>query len=100
MARAGHDRHMKIVFFGTPDWAVPALELLARSRHSPILVVTQPPKRRERGGAASSSPVARACSRLGLPVVEPESVREDALLAHLAAQSPDFIVVVAYGKIF
>lgn len=91
---------MRIVFFGTPDWAVPSLEALARSSHSPLLIVTQPQKRRGRGSDLSSSPVAETGARLGLPVIAPESVKSQTFLAQVTELAPDLFVVVAYGKIF
>ncbi len=91
---------MRIVFFGTPDWAVPTLEALAASSHRPSLVVTQPAKRRGRGGEPSASPVAAASARLGLACIEPDAVRTPEFLERVRAEAPDLFVVVAYGKIF
>ena len=91
---------MRIVFFGTPDWAVPSLDALARSSEPPSLVVTQPRKRRGRGAGVSSSPIGDAGVRLGLRVIEPGSVKSEAFLALVAAERPDLFIVVAYGRIF
>jgi methionyl-tRNA formyltransferase len=91
---------MKIVFFGTPAWAVPSLEALARSQHSIVLAVTQPPRRRGRGGGASSSPVGEAAARLGIPVAEPASIKSSSALADMAHLAADLFVVVAYGRLF
>ena len=84
---------MKIVFFGTPGWAVPTLELLAASSCRPSLVVTQPTKRRGRGGEPSPSAVAAAARRLGLDVIEPESVRSEEFLGRMASEAAELFVV-------
>lgn len=92
---------MRVVFFGTPSWAVPSLEALAAAPFCTVsLVVTQPPKRRGRGLDLTGSPVARAAGRLDLPVVAPESLRKPSFAVRAGAESPDCFVVVAYGRIF
>lgn len=91
---------MRIVFFGTPEWAVPSLEALAAASHDIPLVVTQPARRRGRGSASSPSPVGATAGALGLPILEPDSVRSPEVVARLADAKADLFVVVAYGKIF
>jgi len=91
---------MRIVFFGTPDWAVPALEALLPTRNVVSLVVSQPTRRRGRGGAVSPSPVAAAAARAKIPILEPTTVKSPAFLSRLAQERPDLLVVVAYGRIF
>jgi methionyl-tRNA formyltransferase len=91
---------MKVVFFGTPDWAVPSLVALMGSEHRPSLVVTQPARRRGRAGAASPSPVAGTAARLGLPILEPESIRKTPFPEAMEREAADLFVVVAYGRIF
>ena len=90
---------MKTAFLGTPEWAVPALEALARSPHCPALVVTQPSKRRGRGMNPSPSPVGEASVRLGIPWVAPASVRVPEMMAMLGKACFDTLVVVAFGEI-
>lgn len=92
---------MKIVFFGTPQFAVPSLERLAQqSEFEVVAVVTQPDKRRGRGNELMPSPVKALATALGLPVWQPRSVKKDPeTLDHLRASNADVFVVVAYGQI-
>ncbi|MBC1219460.1 methionyl-tRNA formyltransferase [Nostoc sp. UCD121] len=92
---------MKIVFFGTPQFAVPTLEkLLNHSKFDVLAVVTQPDKRRERGNKLTPSPVKAIATARGLPVWQPEKVKKDTkTLAKLKELDADVFVVVAYGQI-
>jgi methionyl-tRNA formyltransferase len=92
---------MKIVFFGTPQFAVPTLEaLLSQSDHHVMTVVTQPDKRRGRGNELSPSPVKSVALAHQIPVWQPKSVKKDAeTLDLLRATQADIFVVVAYGQI-
>jgi len=92
---------MKIVFFGTPDFAIPSLDrLLARSEFEVLGVVTQPDKRRGRGSAVSFSPVKERSVQLGLPLWQPERLKKDPeTLGQLAAVGADIFAVVAYGQL-
>ncbi len=92
---------MKIVFFGTPHFAVPTLEaLLADPRFEVVAVVTQPDKRRGRGNELSASPVKAVAVAHQIPVWQPKSVKKDAeTLDALKASQADGFVVVAYGQI-
>jgi len=92
---------MKIVFFGTPDFAVPSLDrLLARSEFEVLGAVTQPDKRRGRGSAVSFSPVKERSVELGLPLWQPERLKKDPeTLEQLAAVGADIFAVVAYGQL-
>lgn len=88
----------KVVFMGSPDFAVPVLEALAG--HFPIRgVVTQPDRPAGRGGKLTTPPVKHAAQGLGIPVFQPESLRQPEALEHLAAWQPDVIVVAAFGQI-
>ena len=87
---------MRLVFFGTPDFAVPTLEALARE-HEVALVVAQPDKRAGRGLQLQSPAVARKANELGLRLAQPAKVRE--IVDAFAAVRPDAGIVVAYGKI-
>lgn len=91
---------MRILFWGTPAYAVPSLQALNQAGHTLVGVVSQPDRRRGRGGALSPSPVKQQALELGVPVFTPERVRHDlALQAHLATLQADIYVVVAYGQI-
>lgn len=94
---------MKIVFMGTPDFAVPCLKMLAESSHEIAAVFTQPDKPKGRGYKMIPTPVKTAALEYGLPVYQPLSLRkgEDAekAMAILREIAPDVIVVTAYGQI-
>lgn len=92
---------MKIVFFGTPQFAVPTLnKLLSHSDIEVVAVVTQPDKRRGRGSKTQPSAVKRIASEHNLPVWQPKRIKKDrATLDLLAATGADVFVVVAYGQI-
>jgi len=89
---------MRIVFAGTPDFAVPCLQ--AAARHNEVVAVyTQPDRPAGRGRGLTASPVKQAALERGLPVYQPLSLRDPAAQAELAALQPDLLVVVAYGLI-
>jgi methionyl-tRNA formyltransferase len=90
---------LKVVFFGTPGFAVPTLEALLRSNHSVAAVVTQPDRPSGRGHRLSSPPVKALAIAAGLPVLQPPRLKDAALLAELASMGADFGIVAAYGKI-
>ena len=91
---------MRVVFFGTPDFAVPCLQaLLDSGRHSVAAVVTQPDKPKGRGQELQAPPVKELAVAHGIPVLQPASVRKPPFAPELAALAPDIAVVVAYGKI-
>jgi methionyl-tRNA formyltransferase len=90
---------MRVVFFGTPDFALPTLDALLRSRHQVVAVVTQPDRPRGRGQKTTGAPVKARALDAGLPVLQPDRLKEPAFLAALAALAPDLGVVAAYGKI-
>ena len=92
---------MRIVYFGTPQFAVPSLEkLIETSDIEVVAVVTQPDKRRGRGNKLIPSPVKDVAVAHDLPVWQPKSVKKDeATLDQLAATQADAFVVVAYGQI-
>jgi methionyl-tRNA formyltransferase len=89
---------MRLVFMGTPDFAVPALDALA-ARHDIACVYTRPPKPGGRGQQPRPSPVAARAEALGLPVRTPVSLRGPEAALGLAALRPEVAVVVAYGLI-
>lgn len=92
---------MRLVFFGTPDFAVPSLEkLLGDDRFQVVGVITQPDARRGRGKTVSASPVKELALQHGLPIYQPERLNKDtSVLQTLEASQADFFVVVAYGQI-
>lgn len=90
---------MRIVFFGTPDWAVPSLEALMRSGVEVTAVVTNPDRPSGRGMRLRPSPVKQAALGAGLDVLQPERARSPELHERLLELAPDAAVVVAYGSI-
>ena len=90
---------MRIIFMGTPEFAVPALRALAEARHEIACVYTQPPRPAGRGKKLMASPVQVAAEALGVPVRSPKSLRGEAEQAEFAALDADVAVVAAYGLI-
>ncbi|PRX36999.1 methionyl-tRNA formyltransferase [Meinhardsimonia xiamenensis] len=90
---------MRLVFMGTPDFAVPALEALAAAGHEIAAVYTQPPRPAGRGKKPRPSPVQARAEAMGLEVRHPVSLRDAAEQAAFAALKPEVAVVVAYGLI-
>ena len=90
---------MRIVFMGTPDFSVPALEALAGAGHQVVAAVTQPDKPKGRGKAVQMTPVKEKALELGIPVYQPVKVREPEFVEKLRSMEPDAIVVVAFGQI-
>lgn len=89
---------MRVIFMGSPAFAVPCLQQVA-AHHEVALVVTQPDKPAGRGGQLTAPAVKQAALALGLPVIQPRSMRKPEAAAELAAVGADLAVVVAYGKI-
>ena len=90
---------MKILFMGTPDFAVPILNSLVEEGHEVCAVITQPDKPAGRGFKLSQPPVKRRALELGIPVYQPETLKNEAILPLLQELSPELIAVAAYGKI-
>ncbi|HSJ58792.1 MAG TPA: methionyl-tRNA formyltransferase [Anaerolineae bacterium] len=88
----------RIVFMGTPEFAVPTLQALA-ARHEVAGVVTQPDRPAGRGRECTPPPVKEAAAALGIEVLQPRSLRPAEVVARLAAWRPDVIVVAAFGQI-
>ena len=93
------DKDKKIIYMGTPDFAVPALTALVESGYKVIGVVTQPDKPKGRGKVMLKTPVKEEAERLGIPVWQPKKVREPEFIDLLREQKPDMIVVAAFGQI-
>jgi len=90
---------MKVVFFGTPEFAVPTLQRLLQET-AVLAVVTQPDRPAGRGSKLTPSPVKRLAQQAGIPIYQPERLRKDEVtLQHLTDLNADFFVVVAYGQI-
>ena len=90
---------MKLVYLGTPAFAVPTLEAAVRAGHEVAAVVTQPDRPRGRGQNAAYPPVKEAALALGLPVYQPERVRRPEAVEYLRALGAEAMVVVGYGQI-
>ncbi len=90
---------VRILFMGTPDFALFTLRALCEAGENVVGVVTQPDKPKGRGYAMQPPPVKVFAAERGLPVYQPETLKNGAFDAELAALAPDVIVVVAYGKI-
>jgi methionyl-tRNA formyltransferase len=90
---------MRLVFLGTPAFAVPTLDSLVAVGHDVLCVVTQPDRPSGRGQRLTASPVKEAALRFGLPVYQPERIRKPEAVAALASLKPDAMVVVGYGQI-
>jgi methionyl-tRNA formyltransferase len=90
---------MRLVFLGTPAFAVPTLERMVEAGHEVPLVVTQPDRPRGRGQNAAPPPVKEAALRLGLSVYQPEHIRRPEAVERLRGLAADGMVVVGYGQI-
>ena len=90
---------MRIVFMGTPDFAVPSLQALASSGHQIATVVTQPDRPKGRGQRLTSPPVKEEAQKLGLTVLQPEKIKTPEFVQVLRDLKPDLIVVVAFGQL-
>ena len=91
------DASLAVIFAGTPDFALPSLDAIAASRHRLLAVCTQPDRPRGRGRRATPGPVKERALELGLPVMQPETLRDASARDAFAALAPDAMVVVAYG---
>lgn len=89
----------RIIFMGTPLFAVPSLDALVKAGHNIVAAVTQPDKPRGRGLASQPCPVKELAVSHGIHVFQPEKIRQDDVIDGLRSLRPDIIAVVAYGKI-
>lgn len=90
---------MKVLFWGTPAFALPALRALSEEGHVVVGVVTQPDRPAGRGREVAMSPIKQEALEEGIPVLQPEKARGDEFLAQIRALDPDVSIVVAYGQI-
>jgi methionyl-tRNA formyltransferase len=89
----------RVVFMGTPGFALPSLEALVKSERKVVAVVTQPDRPKGRGQKLAPPPVKTVAEHSGIPVHQPENLRDRAVIDLLTSLQPDYIIVVAYGKI-
>jgi methionyl-tRNA formyltransferase len=89
---------MRVIFMGTPSFAVPILRGVYRSSHEVVGVVTQPDRHKGRGRRLGISPVKELAMGLRLPVMQPETTRDEGFIAEVKRMCPDLIVVAAYGR--
>ncbi len=90
---------MRIVFMGTPDFAVPCLQALIDDGHDVCAVFTQPDKPKGRHGVLSAPPVKELALKYDIPVYQPDSLKNDEIKSFFASLGADLAIVVAYGKI-
>ena len=89
----------RLVFAGTPDFALASLRALVDAGHRPVAVLTQPDRPAGRGKKLTASPVKRYALEHGIAVQQPETLRDERAVADLAALQPDLLIVAAYGLI-
>jgi methionyl-tRNA formyltransferase len=89
----------RLIFMGTPQFALPSLEALLAGGEEVLAVVTQPDRPRGRGQKVSPAPVKELALSWNLPVLQPQRLKDPALVQHLAGLAPELIVVVAYGRL-
>ena len=87
---------MKLVFFGTPDFAVPTLNALYESTHDILGVVTSPDQRSGRGLKIQSASVKKKAEKFGIPIFQPVELNKDGFISTIKQINPDIYVVVAY----
>ena len=90
---------MRIIFFGTPVFALPTLKTLLQSDNEVVAVVTQPDKRKGRSRATVAPPVKVLALEKGVQVYQPRTIKDPSFTEQLSQLNPDIIVVIAYGKI-
>ncbi|MCO4747535.1 MAG: methionyl-tRNA formyltransferase, partial [Proteobacteria bacterium] len=90
---------MRVIFMGTPDFAVPTLEAIVEAGHEVVLVVSQPDRKSGRGQKLTSPPVIQKARELGLPTSQPRAIRSGSFPTRYCGLEADVAVVVAYGRI-
>lgn len=90
---------MRIVFMGTPDYAVPSLEMLVKEGYDVAAVVTQPDKPKGRGKKMAAPPAKEYAIKQGIEVLQPNKIKTSEFIEQLRALEPDLLVTAAYGKI-
>lgn len=87
---------MKIVFMGTPEFAIPSLKILLDNQYEVAVVVTTPDKPQGRGQKVAYSPVKTFALEKNIPILQPESIKAESFINQLKSMNPDLIVVVAF----
>ncbi len=90
---------VNIVFAGTPAFSIPSLQALVNSKHTISCVLTQPDRRAGRGRKIQQSPIKKQALLSGLPVRQPETLKDEETQAYLKSLAPDLMIVIAYGLI-
>ncbi len=90
---------MKLIYMGTPDFAVASLEAIIRAGHQVAAVVTQPDKQKGRGKEVQMPPVKICALKHGIPVLQPQKIRDPEVIAELKKYSADIFVVAAFGQL-
>ncbi len=90
---------MRVVFLGTPEFAVPSLQALVSAKHDVIAVYTQPDRPKGRGNRLAESPVKSAALQLGIEIHQPERIRRAEAVEQVKKLAPELMVVVGYGQI-
>lgn len=91
--------NLRIIFMGTPDFAVPSLRMLIENNETVVAVVTQPDRPKGRGRKVTSSPVKLLAQKSGIEVLQPTKIKTESFLDELRSYQPDVILVAAYGRI-
>jgi len=89
----------RVLFYGSPDFALPTLRALIDSPYRPIAVITQPDARAGRGRSPKPPPIKKLAAEHGIPALQPARLREPAAIAQIGSLKPDLQVVAAYGQI-
>ena len=89
----------RVIFAGTPDFALASLSALVKAGFAPVAVLTQPDRPAGRGKRMTASPVKRFATERGIPVMQPTTLRDEGIVNELQALEPDVMIVAAYGLI-
>ncbi|MDP3695352.1 MAG: methionyl-tRNA formyltransferase, partial [Desulfocapsaceae bacterium] len=92
------DTYFRVIFMGTPDFAVPALRQLLNGPDKVVAIVTQPDRPKGRGKKLTPPPVKVAAEEAGIPILQPTKIRTEEFLNTLKSYQPDLIIVAAYGR--
>ena len=90
----------RIVFFGTPEFAVPCLDILIKNKKNVVMVVTQPDQPAGRGKKITAPPVKKYCEQNEIPCIQPKSIKGEKFHQIVSSLKADLAIVVAYGRIF
>src|ERR1700729_3627704 len=90
---------LRVVFLGTPAFALPSLDALLEAGHAVVAVITQPDRPKGRGHHVAPPPVKVRALAHGLPVLQPAKIRDRSAVEHLRSLAPDLAVVAAYGQL-